>query len=102
MIGSLEGRWEGRTSRGAAFTWIIGNDGSYESIYQSGLVGSTTKRSGTIRIEGGQIRWRSVDGQRGTLTVHEEGGQRVLRGTVEGQKLTFDVKLVALPGTRVK
>ncbi|TSC63821.1 MAG: hypothetical protein G01um1014106_373 [Parcubacteria group bacterium Gr01-1014_106] len=94
QISGLEGRWEGKTSAGPRFTWIILADGTYTSEIPArfGIFGQRTggRKSGKIWVQGGQIRWSSED-QRGTLTVHEEGGQRILRGFEETHRVTFEL-----------
>jgi hypothetical protein len=90
-LASLAGEWQGMATGAAGSSGFsgrqdllrvtLGADGSYSS-----LIGSRTGL-GKVAIDGGKLAFEG-SGARGTATLHEGGGRRVLVG--EGTWVGFD------------
>lgn len=86
---SVAGQWDAvvssTTSPSGQFLWTIREDGSYE-ITPPGL-------SGTARVSDGKLLFRgAMTGRGGSLTLHEGGGQRLLRGGSDDGVYTFELR----------
>ena len=83
---SLVGKWEGRITGGSTpdpFTWTINEDGSYD-LEELG-------QRGTLQVSEGRILFKNpAAGRTGTVTLHEGGGRRVLRG-VTSDGMTWEL-----------
>jgi len=79
----LAGEWQGSLSgvRGGtvAYTFWVSEDATWKGVSPNG------PSNGTLRLDQGVIRFFSqTTGRRGTLTLHEVDGKRVLRLQGEG------------------
>ena len=78
---SLVGKWEGRvTSSGLSasepITWTVDADGSYDL--------EPFGQKGRLEIREGKVRFKNLaTGRTGTVTLHEGGGRRILRGVAD-------------------
>jgi hypothetical protein len=94
VLKSLAGRWNGVTSGGLGFVWTVDENGQYESTYRQ--AGREVRRRGALVVgPDGTMRYRSEDGQTGTLTISRGGsGPLRLRGSVSGGETTFEATQV--------
>jgi putative ABC transport system substrate-binding protein len=86
---SVAGKWDAvatsTTAPSGQFLWTIREDGSYD-MTPPGL-------AGTVRVSEGKLVYRgALTGRTGSLTLHEGGGQRLLRGGSDDQVYTFELR----------
>jgi putative ABC transport system substrate-binding protein len=86
---SVAGQWDATASSttvpSGSFVWTFREDGSFE-IMPPGL-------TGTVRVSEGRLLYRnSATGGTGHLTLHEGGGQRVMRGASDNGVYTFELR----------
>jgi putative ABC transport system substrate-binding protein len=86
---SVAGQWDAvatsTTGPSGPFVWTIREDGSYE-MAPFGL-------SGTVRVSEGKLLYRgALTGRTGSLTLHEGGGRRLLRGASDDGVYTFELR----------
>ena len=89
---SVAGQWDAvatsTTGLSGPFVWTIREDGSYE-MAPPGVTGS-------VRVSEGKLRYRgAMTGRTGSLTLHEGGGQRLLRGGSDDGVYTFELRPVS-------
>ena len=83
----LTGTWTGyayppRGGNPIFGTVIMKESGTYE--YHGGSI----RYDGTVTMDGDKFRWESSSGARGTFTVREEKGKRILRSIREDGSLS--------------
>ncbi len=86
---SVAGQWDATafsaTAPSGSFVWTIREDGSFE-IMPPGF-------TGTVRVSEGKLIYRnSATGGTGSLTLHEGGGQRLIRGASDNGVYTFELR----------
>jgi hypothetical protein len=81
---ALNGTWRGKGSSAEMVEWRIMGDG-YEAIVQDKSSGRALNTSGTLRLEGDRVAFRSKDAT-GTVTLRELFGNRRLK--IEGKNQT--------------
>lgn len=89
---AIAGRWQGTwTGPPGTFAqaWTIKEDGSWEIVTSSPILGNT-HFEGVLRLREGKIIWLSrTSGRSGTMTLHEADGRRVLTGLGDDGVITF-------------
>ena len=90
---SVAGQWDAvatsTTAPSGQFLWTIREDSSYE-IMPPGV-------SGTVRVSEGKLIYRgALTGRTGSLTLHEGGGQRLLRGGSDDGVYNFELRPTAV------
>ncbi|HEY2991720.1 MAG TPA: ABC transporter substrate-binding protein [Methylomirabilota bacterium] len=91
-VKSVAGQWDGlafsTTGPSGPFQWTIREDGSYEM--------SPMGVTGTLRVSDGKLLFRgALTGRTGSLTLHEGGGQRLLKGASDDGVFTFELRPAA-------
>jgi putative ABC transport system substrate-binding protein len=86
---SVAGPWDATavsaTAPSGSFVWTIREDGSCE-MTPPGF-------TGTVRVSEGKLIYRnSTTGGTGSLTLHEGGGQRVMRGASDNGVYAFELR----------
>lgn len=99
LLRRVEGRWLGKTSEGLTFEWLIDANGRYQTTFQRS--GRPYRGGGTIWADStGEIQWKAdgLKSQSGKLVlVEEETRPPVLRGTIIGTQISFELERVAGP-----
>ena len=97
-VKSIAGRWQvaltdRRTGQTGSFIWEFRGDGSFEQIPQG--------YTGVFRIVEGKVLYRNVSaGKTGVLTLHVDGGRRLLRGGSDDGAFSFVLTPASLPPSR--
>ncbi len=97
-VGALTGEWSGHYRNPDGYDLplklTIKDDGSFQAIEGDP---ARNRYSGTISVRDGQVLW-SQRTSSGPLTLHEEGGKRILAGRVlitsGSQPLNYDIRVV--------
>ena len=93
---ALAGHWVGSASSGAVFSWDIREDGTFDSV------SSAARTSGKISLRDERMVWRNDGGASGGLLVEQAGASEILKGTVAGSLVTFELRRTPAAGTEVQ